>query len=141
MEQEILLLNKRIFVDRSPVLLDYRPDEDWQKVWDAKGGKWYCEKGWLIGAEPDNKGGILLSKQKFEKDVMFSFTMASVLPATRDLNAVYCVTWDDEINYLKKGYSVSQTCDACGFEDLSYFVQLFKKITGTTPKKYASEMK
>ena len=44
-------------------------------------------------------------------------------------------------NYLKKGYSVSQTCDACGFEDLSYFVQLFKKITGTTPKKYASEMK
>ena len=104
MSNEILLLNKKILVDRSPVLLSYQPDGDWQKVWDAKGGKWYCEDGWLIGAEPENKGGILLSKQRFEKDVMFSFTMASVLPATRDLNAVYCVTWDEEVNYLKKGY-------------------------------------
>lgn len=30
--------------------------------------------------------------------------MASVLPATRDLNAVFCMTWDEETNYLKRGY-------------------------------------
>lgn len=104
MEQEILLLNKRIFVDRSPVLLSYQPDEHWQEIWDAKGGNWYYENGYLVGAEPDNKGGILLSKERFDTDVLFSFTMASVLPATRDLNAVFCVTWDEDINYLKKGY-------------------------------------
>ena len=40
----------------------------------------------------------------FDKDVMLSFTVASVLPATRDLNAVYCTTWDEEKNYLKKSY-------------------------------------
>lgn len=39
--------------------------------------------------------------------------------------------------FLKRGYSVSQTCDICGFDDMSYFVQLFKKIKGTTPKKYS----
>ena len=104
MEKEILLLGKRIDVEKSKVLLSYRPDEHWQEVFDAKGGNWYYENGWLIGSEPDNKGGILLTKQRFDTDVMLSFTVASVLPATRDLNAVYCTTWDDEINYLKKSY-------------------------------------
>lgn len=41
---------------------------------------------------------------------------------------------------LKKGYSISDACDGCGFEDLSYFTQLFKKIMGTTPKKYISQI-
>jgi len=104
MKNEILLLNKRIDVDKSPVLISYSPDENWRDLWDDKGGKWYYEDGWLIGSEPENKGGILLSKQYFEKDVMLSFTVASVLPATRDLNAVFSMTWDDEANYLKKGY-------------------------------------
>lgn len=104
MQNEILLLGKKIDVVSSPVVLSCAPDENWRDIWDVKGGDWYYEDGYLIGSEPDNKGGILLSRKRFEKDVMFSFTMASVLPATRDLNAVYCVTWDDEINYLKKGY-------------------------------------
>ena len=104
LEKEILLLGKRIDLEKSKVVLSYQPDENWQDIWVAKGGSWRYEDGYLIGSEPDNKGGILLSKQRFDKDVMFSFTMASVLPATRDLNAVYCTTWDDEINYLKKSY-------------------------------------
>lgn len=104
MSNEILLLNKKILTDSSPVLLSYKPDDNFRRLFDVKGGKWHHEDGWLIGSEPENKGGILLSKQYFEKDVMLSFTVASVLPATRDLNAIYCVKWDDEINYLKKGY-------------------------------------
>ena len=104
MSQEILLIGKRIDVDKSRVLLSYQPDENWQQLWDAKGGTWYHQDGWLIGSEPENKGGILLSKARFDNDVMLSFTVASVLPATRDLNAIYCTTWDDEINYLKKSY-------------------------------------
>ena len=104
MEKEILLLGKKIFVDRSPVVFSYTPDENFRDVFDVKGGDWRYEDGWLIGSEPENKGGILLTKQYFEKDVMFTFTMASVLPATRDLNAIICTKWDNDINYLKKGY-------------------------------------
>ncbi|MBE7010332.1 MAG: hypothetical protein E7418_02440 [Ruminococcaceae bacterium] len=104
MQKEILLLGKKINVEKSPVVLSYQPDENWQEVWRDTAGCWTYENGYLIGTEPANKGGILLSRERFEKDVMFSFTMASVLPATRDLNAVYCVTWDEENNYLKKGY-------------------------------------
>ena len=102
--EDILLIGKRILSDRSPVVLSSLPDENWRETWDPKGGTWYYENGYLIGSEPDNKGGILLSKQRFDKDVMLSFTAASVLPATRDVNAIYCTTWDDEINYLKLSY-------------------------------------
>ena len=37
---------------------------------------------------------------------MMRFKMSTVLPATRDLNAVFCTTWDDSVNYLKKAYVV-----------------------------------
>ncbi len=104
MQNEILLLGKRILVDKSPVVLSYQPDDNWRSLWDDKGGTWYHENGYLIGSEPENKGGILLSRERFEKDVMLSFTVASVLPATRDLNAIFCTTWDEETNYLKKAY-------------------------------------
>lgn len=101
---EILLLGKKILVDQSPVLLSYQPDENWQEVWDAKGGSWEYKDGYLIGSEPENRGGILLSRQEFTDDVMISFTAKTVLPATRDLNALYCTEWDEETNYLKSGY-------------------------------------
>ena len=104
MQKEILLIGKRIDVEKSKVVLSYKPDEHWRQLWDAKLGNWYHENGWLIGSEPENRGGILLSKQRFDKDVMLSFTMASVLPATRDLNAVYCTTRADESNHLTKSY-------------------------------------
>lgn len=102
--EDILLIGKRILSDRSPVVLSSLPDENWREIWDPKGGTWYYENGYLIGSEPENKGGILLSKRRFEGDVMLSFTAASVLPATRDVNAIYCTTWDDEVNYLKLAY-------------------------------------
>lgn len=104
MEKDILLLGKRILVQESEVLLSYQPDEHWQDYFTPKGGHWYLEDGWLIGSEPENKGGILLSQEQFDCDVTLSFTVASVLPATRDLNAIFCTTWDEDINYLKKGY-------------------------------------
>lgn len=40
---------------------------------------------------------------------------------------------------LKNGASISSACENSGFENMSYFIQLFKKIVGTTPKKYTAE--
>ena len=39
---------------------------------------------------------------------------------------------------LANGSSVSEACNECGFENLSYFIQLFKKTMGVTPKVYSS---
>ena len=38
---------------------------------------------------------------------------------------------------LKQNKSITEVCFACGFENVSYFIQLFKKIHNVTPKVYA----
>ncbi len=101
---EISLLGKKIYMDKSPLLLKYSPDEDWQKYWQVMAGDWRMENGWLIGTENGNKGGILFSRENFDKNVMLSFTAATVLPATRDVNAVYCAHWDEKTDYLADSY-------------------------------------
>lgn len=101
---EISLLGKKIYMDKSPLLLKYSPDEDWQKYWQVMAGDWRMENGWLIGTENGNKGGILFSRENFDKNVMLSFTAATVLPATRDVNAVYCAHWDKKTDYLADSY-------------------------------------
>lgn len=38
---------------------------------------------------------------------------------------------------LTDGYSVTDTCNACGFRDYSNFLKTFTRIVGISPKKYA----
>ncbi len=102
--KDIMLLGKKVLYSQSPILLKYTPDEDWLKYWNPRGGNWRCEGGYLIGEERGNKGGILLSRERFEDNVMLTFTVSTVLPATRDLNAVYCANWDEETDYLGDSY-------------------------------------
>ncbi len=101
---EILLLGKKIVVDKCPILLKYTPDAEWQKYWTVMGGQWEFDGEWLVGTERGNKGGILFSKARYEENVMLSFTVKTVLPATRDLNAVYCANWDEKTDYLGDSY-------------------------------------
>ena len=101
---EIKLLGKKVIMDKSPLLLKYSPSDDWKDYWDVKSGNWSVEDGWLIGDEPGNKGGILFSKEFYEDNVMMTFSVKTALPATRDLNAVFCAHWDDETDYLGTSY-------------------------------------
>lgn len=102
--KDILLLGKKIITDKSPVVFSYTPDEDWEKYWEVMTGNWKYENGYLVGEERGNLGGILLTKERFEKNVMFSFTIGTVLPATRDVNAVFCANWNDTHDYLGESY-------------------------------------
>ncbi|MCQ9210858.1 AraC family transcriptional regulator [Granulicatella seriolae] len=49
------------------------------------------------------------------------------------------------ISYAKKllesGLDVQTSCDKCGFNNYSNFIRVFKKISGTTPKKYSLTFK
>lgn len=40
---------------------------------------------------------------------------------------------------LREGISIMHACEAVGIENTSHFISVFKNITGTTPKKYASK--
>lgn len=104
MNNEIRLLGKKIDVDASPVVMECAPDENWDKLFTVLRGKWEYRDGYLWGSETGNFGGILLTKEWFSDDVMISFDMASVLPATRDLNALFCARADVENNYLGESY-------------------------------------
>lgn len=102
--KDIYLLGKKIRADRSPVIFQYEPNDHWEDYWAVKSGTWHYRDGWLIGEEIGNFGGILFSKKAFEKNVMFSFTIGAVPPATRDLNAVFCAKWDAATDYLGDSY-------------------------------------
>lgn len=102
--KDILLLGKKIIWDKSPVVFTYSPDSDWQDYWEVMTGKWKVENGYLIGEERGNFGGILMTKERYENDVMFSFTIGTVLPATRDVNAVFCANWNKTHDYIGESY-------------------------------------
>ena len=104
--KELRLLGKLVKLDECPLLLQTHPDTDWQKNWQVMHGEWSLENGWLIGAERGNRGGILFSKESYDCDVIFSFTMKTVLPATRDLNALFCAHWDPQTDDLGNAYVV-----------------------------------
>lgn len=40
------------------------------------------------------------------------------------------------IEYLSKGYSVSESAGLCGFDNLSFFTKIFKRCTGRNPSHY-----
>ncbi len=101
---EIHLWGKKVLLDRSPVIMKYSPGADWLEHWDVKLGHWECDGEYLIGSERKSYAAILFSKQRFTGDIMFSFTVKTVLPATRDLNAVFCAEWDDERDDLGESY-------------------------------------
>jgi hypothetical protein len=102
--KDIKLAGKKILSQKSPIVFSYKPDENWLDFLEPKSGTWRYEDGAIIGDEPGNKGGILFVKDFYEKDVMLSFTVSTVLPATRDLNAVWAAHWDEDTDYLGESY-------------------------------------
>ena len=139
--KNIHLLGKKIIFAKSKLLLSYKPDEKWLDYWTPKSGEWEYQDGCLIGTETGNMGGILFSKEYYKQNVMLSFTVSTILPATRDLNAVFCAKWDESTDYLGDSY----VCGLNGWyenksglernagygSDLYSTTSLFKYVPGT----------
>ncbi len=47
---------------------------------------------------------------------------------------------DHAIKLMKEGHSTTYCCYECGFDNLSYFVKLFKEITGSTTTEYRKKL-
>lgn len=100
----LLLLGKTIKVSESKVLLKYQPDDNFLDYFKIMGGTWEHQNGYLIGTELGNQGGILFTKDCYQGNVLLSFRVSTVLPATRDLNAIWCGAWNEDIDYLGDAY-------------------------------------
>ena len=101
---ELHLFGKKILIDKSPVLMSYHPDGNWRDFFTVMDGSWTQKDGWLIGTESGNKGGILFTRESYDVNVMMRFRGKTVLPAERDLNAVFCAHWDESTDYLGESY-------------------------------------
>lgn len=102
--EEIRLAGKKIVLSKCKLLKSSKPDENWLEDWMPMGGEWSYKDGFLYGKENGNKGGLLFSKVPYTQDVLMEFDISTVLPATRDVNAVFCASWNEETDYLKQAY-------------------------------------
>ena len=101
---EIHLWGKKAIVDKSPVVFSYNPSDDWLDHFEILAGEWKCERGYLIGLERKSTAALIVTKRDFGKDILFSFTMRAVPPATRDLNALFYAQVNEERNWIGESY-------------------------------------
>ena len=101
---EIKLFQKKIIIDKSPVIMKYDKDDNWLDLFDACCGEWSFDGEWIVGKERGNRSADLFTKEYFEDNVMMTCTIKTGLPATRDVNAVFCARWDEEKNDEGPGY-------------------------------------
>ena len=72
---------------------------------EIKDGKWYVdEDGWLIGENRKNSAAMVISKAEYFGDVLIEFDAATVLPATRDINVSWHMSWNEEKNSRGTAY-------------------------------------
>ena len=139
---EIHLWGKKVLLDKSPVVFSYTPGDDWLDHWQILSGSWKCEDGYLIGSERRSTAALLVSKKEFGRDIMFSFTIKAVPPATRDLNALYYTQVNDEGNWIGESYvcglngwyehrSGIERDEADGTVSLYTSTALYKYVKGT----------
>lgn len=57
------------------------------------------------------------------------------------LHYLNCLRVSRACTELKNGHSVSEVCYTCGFENLSYFIRLFRSVMGVTPAQYVRDCK
>ena len=135
--KELLITQKKINWDECPILFKSKPNENWLDEWMPMNGTWYYEDGAIIGFMPENKGGIIFSKQCFDRDVIMKCKISAVLPATRDVNAVIHGHWNNERNYIGDSYLCGLNGwwdDKAGIERIGHdsaLIPLFKYKPGS----------
>ena len=139
---EIHLWGKKVLVDKSPIIMKYTPGEDWLEHWEPLRGEWKCEDGYLIGAERESTAALIVSRRDFGSDILFSFTIQAVPPATRDLNAMFYTQVNEERNWIGESYvcglngwyehrSGIERDEADGSVSLYTSTALYKYVSGT----------
>ena len=102
----IQLMCLPLYPEQMEVLYD-RPfsPEMLKEDFEIKDGKWYVdEDGWLIGENRRNSAAMCISKAEYFGDVLIEFDAATVLPATRDINVSWHMSWNEEKNSRGTAY-------------------------------------
>ena len=102
--KNILLLGKEIIVSECETVFRSAPGDDWQEHFKVMRGKWEKVGDCLIGEFRENRGGILFTKESYPDGYMMRCRMGTVLPATRDVNCIFCGHWVEGQDKLGAAY-------------------------------------
>ena len=102
--KNILLLGKEIIIDRCETVFRSAPGDDWQEHFEVMRGEWEKVGDCLIGQYRGNAGGILFTRKAYPDGYMMRCRMGTVLPATRDVNCIFCGEWKRDVNKLGRAY-------------------------------------
>ncbi len=100
------LMCMQLFPEEMEVLYD-RPfsPEMLAEDFEIRDGSWHVdEDGWLIGENRKNSAAMVISKGEYFGDVLIEFDAATVLPATRDINVSWHMSWNEEKNARGTAY-------------------------------------
>ncbi|MBO4264664.1 MAG: hypothetical protein J5922_01115 [Clostridia bacterium] len=93
------LLHKEVFYDRfSPLYHETASEKMLSRDFDIKSGEWWYENGYIIGRNPGQFPGMIVSKKDYFGNVMIDFYAKIVSPSTHDINVMWNGSWDDEKN-------------------------------------------
>ena len=105
----IQLMKSQLFPEKMEILYEqsaFTPEVS-EKDFEVKDGKWYVdEEGWLVGENRKNSAAMIISKGEYFGDVLIEFDAATVMPATRDINVSWHMSWDEEKNARGEAYVV-----------------------------------
>ncbi len=99
------LLHKELIPEKSEILYHEEfTDNVLKRDFEIRGGKWRTGDGWLIGENPDNCPGMVISKRNFTGNVMLDFKAATIPPCTHDINVMWNGSWNEEKNTRDVAY-------------------------------------
>ena len=104
----IQLMCMPIYPEQMEILYS-RPfsEEMLSEDFEIKDGKWYVDgDGWLIGENRKNSAAMCISRAEYFGDVLIEFDAATVLPATRDINVSWHMSWNEEKNSRGVAYVI-----------------------------------
>lgn len=71
---------------------------------EVKGGEWTVQDGWLVGRNPENAPGMVISKADYFGPVLMEFDCRTVLPCTHDVNVMWRGSWNTDTNTRHVAY-------------------------------------
>jgi len=83
------------------ILLDFKNDMEMDKYFDIKGGKWYAKDGWIVGENPENCPGMIVSKDDYFGNVLLSFVGQVIAPSTHDIDFMWKLWLGEKTTYLQ----------------------------------------
>ena len=102
---DLLIMKKRILLDRSEVLYDkpFGPDS-LTADWEARRGEWSTDGEWLTGVGALNDTGMITGRRPYFGNVMLEFQARTVAPSNHDIDCMWNGSWDPATNKPATAY-------------------------------------